>query len=87
MLQVYIEHFDNGTIVMQSICDDKTILSEFGENEIDLDVCIPYINQRIKVHHRYPENFKNSYTLTAILESVEVDSRTNVKCIKYSPIS
>lgn len=87
MLQIYIEHFKNETIVIQSIQDDDTILSEYGDNEINLDVCIPYIGKEIKVHHQYVEDIKNSYTLTAKLETVEIDPITKVKCIKYIPIS
>ena len=86
MLQVYIEHFKDETVVVQSIQDDNKILSEFENGKIDLDVCIPYTNQRIKVHHNHIDDNKNSYDMTAILEAVEIDPFTMVKCIRYSPI-
>ena len=87
MLQIYIEHYKDETVLIQSIQSDKTILAEFENDNINLDVCIPFIGQEIKVHHIYVDDCDNSYVLTAKLESVEIDSITNVKCIKYSPIS
>lgn len=87
MLQIYIEHFKNETVSINSIYDDDVVLSEINDNETNLDVCTPFINQEIKVHHSYVEEVENNYTLTAILEAVEVDPITKVKCIKYTPIS
>ena len=87
MLQIYIEHFKNETVVIQSIQDDDKILSEYGDNEINLNVCIPFINEEIKVHHQYVEDTKSNYTLTAKLLSVEIESLTQCKCIRYLPIS
>ena len=87
MLQIYIEHYKNETVSIESISNDDTVLADFENGKIDLDVCIPYINQRIKVHHRYSDNPKENYTLTAILEAVEIEPVTQVKCIKFSVIS
>lgn len=87
MLQVYIEHQEDQTIAIQEICDDDKILAELEENNsINLDVCIPYVNQRIEVHHDYVNDFSKNCTLNAILESVEIDPVTKVKCIRYSMI-
>lgn len=84
MLQIIIEH-SKDTVSIRKICDDGAILSEMQDDTINLDVCIPYINQDIIVHHNYLDNSKESYTLIANLEAVEINPPTNIKCIKYSP--
>lgn len=87
MLQVYIEHHNNQTIAIQEICDGDKILAELEENNsINLDVCIPYINQRIEVHHVYTDDNSKNCTLNAILEAVETEPMTKAKCIRYSMI-
>lgn len=87
MLQIFIEHYKNETIAIKEIKTGYVPLAELDDNNvIDLDVCIPYINQRIKVHHNHIEDNKESYTSTAILESVETDPATQFKYIKYSVI-
>ena len=87
MLQVYIEHNKNQTIAIQEIMDDDKMLAELEENNsINLDVCIPYINQRIAVHHVYVDDSSKDCTLNAILEAVEIEPTTKAKCIRYSMI-
>lgn len=88
MLQIEIEHYKDGTISIQEIRNDSDVLSVMQDNGIiDLDVCIPYINEKIKVHHNYINDEEKSYILTAKLEAVEIDPITQVKCIKYTPIN
>lgn len=88
MLQIEIEHYKDETISIQEIRNDSDVLSVMQDNGIiDLDVCIPYINEKIKVHHNYINDEEKSYILTAKLEAVEIDPITQVKCIKYTPIN
>lgn len=88
MLQIEIEHYKDGTISIQEISNDSDVLSVMQDNGIiDLNVCIPYINEKIKVHHNYIDDEEKSYILTAKLEAVEIDPITQVKCIKYTPIN
>lgn len=88
MLQIEIEHYKDGTISIQEIRNDSDVLSVMQDNGIiDLDVCISYINEKIKVHHNYINDEEKSYILTAKLEAVEIDPITQVKCIKYTPIN
>lgn len=87
MLHVIIEHCKDETVYIQAIRNDGNILAEIKEdNSIDLDVCVPYINQEIAVHHIYTDDSSMDYTLTAKLESVEIEPMTHVKCIKYSVV-
>ena len=86
MLQIFIEHSEK-TVCVQKISNDITTLAEMQDGKIDLDACIPYVNQEINVHHTFLDNSENDYVLVAKLEKVEVEPTTNVKCIKYSPIS
>lgn len=87
MLQVFIEHYKNETIAIKKIAVGDILLAELQDNNtIDLDVCVPYINQRIKIHHEHIDSGTESYTITAILEAVEIDPATQFKCIKYSVI-
>ena len=72
---------------VQKICEDSTILAVMQDTgTIDLDVCIPFINQQIEVHHNYVDDNEKSYVLTAKLEAIEIDPITQVKCIRYTPI-
>ena len=88
MLQIIVEHYKDGTVSVQEIRNDSDVLSVMQDNGIiDLDVCIPYINEKIKVHHNYINDEEKSYILTAKLEAVEIDPITQVKCIKYTPIN
>lgn len=88
MLQIIVEHYKDGTVSVQEIRNDSDVLSVMQDNGIiDLDVCIPYINEKIKVHHNYIDDEEKSYILTAKLEAVEIDPITQVKCIKYTPIN
>lgn len=88
MLQIIVEHYKNGTVSVQEISNDSDVLSVMQDNGIiDLDVCVPYINEKIKVHHNYIDDEEKSYILTAKLEAVEIDPITQVKCIKYTPIN
>ena len=89
MLQVNIDHYEDGTVSVQSILDtnENHALAIMHEGVINLDVCIPYINQEISVCHNYVYDTDKSYNLKAKLEAVEIDSITQVKCIKYSPLN
>lgn len=87
MLQITVEHYKDETVSVQKICEDSTILAVMQDTEtIDLDVCIPFINQQIEVHHNYVDDNEKSYVLTAKLEAIEIDPITQVKCIRYTPI-
>ena len=87
MLQIIIEHYKDETVSVQKICEDSTILAVMQDTgTIDLDVCIPFINQQIEVHHNYVDDNEKSYVLTAKLEAIEIDPITQVKCIRYTPI-
>ena len=86
MLQIIIEHSE-GTVCVQKICNDVTTLAEMQDGKIDLDVCTPYINREIEVHHNFLDHSEDDYVLTAKLEKVEIEPITHVKCIKYSPTS
>ena len=87
MLQITIEHYKDETVSVQKICEDSTILAVMQDTgTIDLDVCIPFINQQIEVHHNYVDDNEKSYVLTAKLEAIEIDPITQVKCIRYTPI-
>ena len=88
MLQIIIEHYKDETVSVQKICEDSTILAVMQDTgTIDLDVCIPFINQQIEVHHNYVDDNEKSYVLTAKLEAIEIDPITQVKCIRYTPIN
>ena len=88
MLQIIIEHYKDETVSVQKICEDSTVLAVMQDTgTIDLDVCIPFINQQIEVHHNYVDDNEKSYVLTAKLEAIEIDPITQVKCIRYTPIS
>ena len=87
MLQIIVEHYKDETVSVQKISDDSDVLSVMQDGIIDLDVCVPYINKQIKVHHNYIDDEEKSYVLTAKLEAVEIDPITQVKCIKYTPIN
>lgn len=87
MLQIIIEHYKDETVSIQKICEDSTVLAVMQDTgTIDLDVCIPFINQQIEVHHNYVDDNEKSYVLTAKLEAIEIDPITQVKCIRYTPI-
>lgn len=87
MLQITVEHYKDETVSVQKICEDSTILAVMQDTgTIDLDVCIPFINQQIEVHHNYVDDNEKSYVLTAKLETIEIDPITQVKCIRYTPI-
>ena len=87
MLQIIIEHYKDETVSIQKICEDSTVLAVMQDTgTIDLDVCIPFINQQIEVHHNYVDDNEKSYVLTAKLEAIEIDHITQVKCIRYTPI-
>lgn len=87
MLQIIIEHYKDETVSVQKICEDSTVLAVMQDTgTIDLDVCIPFINQQIEVHHNYVDDNEKSYVLTAKLEAIEIDPITQVKCIRYTPI-
>ena len=88
MLQIIIEHYKDETVSIQKICEDSTVLAVMQDTgTIDLDVCIPFINQQIEVHHNYVDDNEKSYVLTAKLEAIEIDPITQVKCIRYIPIN
>lgn len=88
MLQIIVEHYKDESVSIQKICKDSNVLAEMQDTgTIDLDVCIPFINQQIEVHHDYVNDNEKSYVLTAKLEAVEIDPVTQVKCIKYIPIN
>ena len=88
MLQIIIEHYKDETVSIQKICEDSTVLAVMqATGTIDLDVCIPFINQQIEVHHNYVDDNEKSYVLTAKLEAIEIDPITQVKCIRYTPIN
>ena len=88
MLQITIEHYKDETVSVQKICEDSTVLAGMQDTgTIDLDVCIPFINQQIEVHHNYVDDNEKSYVLTAKLEAIEIDPITQVKCIRYTPIN
>lgn len=88
MLQIIIEHYKDETVSVQKICEDSTVLAVMQDTgTIDLDVCIPFINQQIEVHHNYVDDNEKSYVLTAKLEAIEIDPITQVKCIRYTPIN
>ena len=88
MLQITIEHYKDETVSVQKICEDSTVLAVMQDTgTIDLDVCIPFINQQIEVHHNYVDDNEKSYVLTAKLEAIEIDPITQVKCIRYTPIN
>lgn len=88
MLQIIIEHYKDETVSIQKICEDSTVLAVMQDTgTIDLDVCIPFINQQIEVHHNYVDDNEKSYVLTAKLEAIEIDPITQVKCIRYTPIN
>lgn len=84
MLQIFIEH-SGETVCVQKICNDITTLAEMQDGKIDLDVCIPYVDREINVHHTFLDNSENDYVLAAKLEKVEIEPTTNIKCIRYSP--
>lgn len=87
MLQITVEHYKDETVSVQKICEDSTILAVMQDTgTIDLDVCVPFINQQIEVHHNYVDDNEKSYVLTAKLEAIEIDPITQVKCIRYTPI-
>ena len=87
MLQITVEHYKDETVSVQKICEDSTVLAVMQDTgTIDLDVCIPFINQQIEVHHNYVDDNEKSYVLTAKLEAIEIDPITQVKCIRYMPI-
>lgn len=87
MLQITVEHYKDETVSVQKICKDSTVLAVMQDTgTIDLDVCIPFINQQIEVHHNYVDDNEKSYVLTAKLEAIEIDPITQVKCIRYTPI-
>lgn len=87
MLQITVEHYKDETVSVQKICEDSIILAVMQDTgTIDLDVCIPFINQQIEVHHNYVDDNEKSYVLTAKLEAIEIDPITQVKCIRYTPI-
>lgn len=87
MLQITVEHYKDETVSVQKICEDSTVLAVMQDTgTIDLDVCIPFINQQIEVHHNYVDDNEKSYVLTAKLEAIEIDLITQVKCIRYTPI-
>lgn len=88
MLQIIIEHYKDETVSIQKICEDSTVLAVMQDTgTIDLDVCIPFINKQIEVHHNYVDDNEKSYVLTAKLEAIEIDPITQVKCIRYTPIN
>ena len=88
MLQIIIEHYKDETVSIQKTCEDSTVLAVMQDTgTIDLDVCIPFINQQIEVHHNYVDDNEKSYVLTAKLEAIEIDPITQVKCIRYTPIN
>lgn len=87
MLQIIVEHYKDETVSVQKISDDSDVLSVMQDGVIDLDVCVPYINKQIEVHHNYIDSNENNYVLKAKLEAVEIDPMTQVKCIKYTPIN
>ena len=88
MLQIIIEPYKDETVSIQKICEDSTVLAVMQDTgTIDLDVCIPFINQQIEVHHNYVDDNEKSYVLTAKLEAIEIDPITQVKCIRYTPIN
>ena len=64
MLQIIIEHYKDETVSVQKICEDSTVLAVMQDTgTIDLDVCIPFINQQIEVHHNYvDDNDDNNYS-------------------------
>ena len=73
MLQITVEHYKDETVSVQKICEDSTILAVMQDTgTIDLDVCIPFINQQIEVHHNYVDDNEKSYVLTAKLEAIEI---------------
>lgn len=85
MLQVTIEHHKDETVFIQKICEGDNILAEMQSNNvIDLDVCVPYINQEINVQHNYVDDTDMSYALKAKLEAVEMEPTVHAKCIRYS---
>lgn len=87
MLQITVEHYKDETVSVQKICEDSTVLAVMQDTgTIDLDVCIPFINQQIEVYHNYVDDNEKSYVLTAKLEAIEIDPITQVKCIRYTPI-
>lgn len=87
MLQITVEHYKDETVSVQKICEDSTVLAVMQDTgTIDLDVCIPFINQQIEVHHNYVDDNEKSYVLTAKLEAIEIDPIAQVKCIRYTPI-
>lgn len=87
MLQITVEHYKDETVSVQKICEDSTVLAVMQDTgTIDLDVCIPFINQQIEVHHNYVDDNEKSYVLTAKLKAIEIDPITQVKCIRYTPI-
>lgn len=92
MLQIIIHHEgkEGNEVTIASILNKVSegnveILAKFDEEKgnIDIDVCIPYIEQDIEVKHIYPEQ-KDCYQAIAKLEAVETD-KDGIKYIKFSP--
>lgn len=86
MLQITIEHYKDEASGIQKICTGTELLAQMQDNNtIDLDVCIPYINQEIVVYHIYVGEEKKNFMTNAILKAVEIDPVTNTKCIRFAP--
>lgn len=86
MLQITIEHYKDEASGIQKICTDTELLAQMQDNNtIDLDVCIPYINQDIVVYHIYIDDSRKNFITNAVLKAVEIDPDTNTKCIRFAP--
>lgn len=84
MLQIVIKHeCDNSSVQVVSLYDDDVLLKEADSEsgKIDLDVCRPYINEEIRVHHLFDEKEMN-YTVKGLLQEVSTDA-SGIKSIKF----
>ncbi len=85
MLQVNIQHGkDDLSVRIATLYDDDVLLKEFDNEtgKIDLEVCKPFINEEIRIHHFFEEKEKN-YTVKGMLEEVTTDPITKLQSIKY----
>lgn len=84
MLHIYVIHSKNNTIYLDKITEDETILAEHNAetNMIDLDVCIPYVGDKIMVHHTFMANHNDDYSVAAKLLGVETDAN-GIKSVRY----
>jgi len=85
MLQITIEHYKDEASCIQKICTETEMLAQVQDNVIDLDVCIPYIDEDIVVYHIYSEDAKKNFITNAVLKAVEIDPATKTKCIRFAP--